>query len=175
MNTMDISLKYIGLLLLILWNRVNVWIHCQDGGRESCSLPTCNSNLQKQKNQELSDLFSLEKITTDQVTLNTVSGTSITGNNRSRENIVRMEGGGVTLRQDNSRLDVSSVPDRELLNSSISFNDSFSVVDHDNGSSSIVPRKGVTYKLKIVARKGVDSGTEESSSQVHALKALMIV
>ena len=152
----------------MLWNRENVWILCQDGAPQSYSLPIANNNVQKQKNQDLSALFSSEKNTTDQVKPNTVvSDTNITDNNRSHESIVRMEGGGdVTLHRDNSRIDASSVPDRELLNSSSSFNDSFSDADHDNRSSSIVPRKGVSYKPKIVARKGVDSGTEENSSSM---------
>jgi len=162
---MDILLKYIGVLLLMLCNKENVWILCKDGGPESYSLPIGNKDVQKQQNQELSDLFSSEKNITDQVKPNTVvSGTSITENSRSHESIVHMEGGGdVTLHQDISRLDASSLP---VLNPSSSFNDSFPVVDHDNRSSSIVPRKGVTYKPKIVARKGVDSGSEENSSSV---------
>ena len=161
---MDILLKYIGLLLLMLCNKEQVWIHCKDGGPESYSLPNGSKDVQKQQNQELLDLFSSEKNTTEQVKPNTVNGISITQNSRSHESILHMDGGGVTLHQDISRLDVSSVPDNELLNPSISFNDSFSVVDHDNRSSSIVPRKGVTYKPKIVPRKGVDPGTEENSS-----------
>lgn len=165
---MDILLKCIGVLLLMLCNKENVWIHCKDSGPESYSLPTGNKDIQKQQNQELSDLFSSEKNTTDQVKPNTVvSDTSITENSRSRESIVHMEGGGGVTLQDISGLDVSSVPDSESLNPSSSFNDSFPVADHDNRSSSIVPRKGVTYKQKIVARKGVvDSGTEENSSSM---------
>lgn len=163
---MDILLKCIGLLLLMLCNKENVWILCKDGGPESYSLPTGNKDVQKQ-NQDLSDLFSLEKNTVDQIKPNTVvSGTSITENSRSRESIVHMEGGGGVTLQDISRLDASSVPDSESLNPSSSFNDSFPVADHDNRSSSIVPRKGVAYKPKIVPRKGVDSGTEENSSSM---------
>jgi len=151
----------------MLCNKENVWILCKDGGPESYSLSIGNKDVQKQQNQELSDLFSSAKNTTDQVKPNTVvSGTSITENSRSHENIVHMEGGGGATLQDISRLDASSVPDSELLNPSSSFNDSFPVVDHDNRSSGIVPRKGVTYKPKIVARKGVDSGTEENSSSI---------
>jgi hypothetical protein len=151
----------------MLCNKEKVWILCKDGGPESYSLPTGNKDVQKQQNQELSDLFSSEKNTTDQVKPNTVvSGTSITENSRSRESIVHMEGGGGVTLQDISRLDASSVSDSESLNPSISFNDSFPVVDHANRSSTIVPRKGVTYKQKIVPRKGVDSGTEENSSSM---------
>ena len=166
---MDILLKYIGvLLLLMLCNKENVWILCKDGGPESYSLPTGNKDVQKQQNQDLSFLFSPEKNTTDQVKRNTVAtGASITENSRSHESILHMEGGGgVTPHQDSSFLDASPIPDSELLNPSSSFNDSFSVADHDNRSSSIVPRKGVSYKPKIVARKGVDSGTEENSSSM---------
>jgi len=162
---MDILLKCIGVLLLMLCNKENVWILCKGGGPESYSLPTGNKDVQKQKNQELSDLFSSEKNATDQVKPNTaVSGTSITENSRSHESMVHMEGGGDVTLQDISRLDASSVPDSKSLNPSSSFNDSLPVVDHDNRSSSIVPRKGVAYKQKIVPRKGVDSGTEENSS-----------
>lgn len=167
---MDILLKFIGVLLLMLWSKENVWILCKDDGPQSYSLPTGNNITQKPKIPELADLFSSEKNTTDQVKPkgDTVSGTSITEKNTSHESIVHMEGGGdVTLHQDVSRLDASSVPDRELLNPSNSFNDSFSVVDHDNRSSSIVARKGVTFsKPKIVARKGVDAGIEENSSSM---------
>jgi hypothetical protein len=167
---MDILLKSIGVLLLLtLWNKENVWILCNEDGPQSYSLPTGNSNAQKPKYSELSALFISEKNTTDQMKPNgdtVVSSTSITEKNGSHENIVHMEGGGgVTIYPDISHLPASSVPGRELLNSSSSFNDSFSVADHDNRSSSIVPRKGVTYsKSKIVARKGVVSGTEENSS-----------
>jgi len=152
----------------MLCNKENVWIHCKDGGPESYSLPTGNKDVQKQQNQELADLFSSEKNTTDQVKPNSVvSGTSIAENSRSHESILHMEGGGgVTLHQDISPLDATSIPDSELLNPSSSINDSFSAVDNDNRSSSIVPRKGVSYKPKIVARKGVDSGTEENSSSM---------
>jgi len=158
---MDILLKYIVVLLLMMCNKENVWILCKDGLPESYSLPTGNKDVQKQKSQELLDLFSPEKNTTDQVKPNTVvNGASITENGRSHESILHMEGGGgVTL-------DASPVTDNELLNPSSSFNDSFSVPDHDNRSSSIVPRKGVSYKPKIVPRKGVDSGTEENSSSM---------
>ena len=165
---MDILLKYIGVLLLMLCNKENVWILCKDGGPESYSLSTGNKDVQKEQIQELSDLFSSGKNTTDQVKPNTVvSGTNITESSSSHESIVHMEGGGgVTLHQDISLLDASSIPDSELLNPSNSFNNTFPVVDHDNKSSSIVSRKGVSYKPKIVARKGVDTGTEENSSSM---------
>lgn len=144
-------------------------ILCKDDEPQSYSLLTGNNNTQKPKNPELADLFSSEKNTTDQVKPNgDVSGTRITAQNISHESIVHMEGGGgVTLHRGLSHVDTSSVPDRGLLSPSSSFNDSFPAADHDNRSSSIVPRKGVTLsKPKIFARKGVDSGTEENSSSM---------
>jgi len=154
-------------MLLMLCNKENVWILFKDGGPDSCRLPTGSKDVQKQQKQELSDLFSSGKNTSYQVKPNTVSsGTSITENNRSDNSIVHMEGGGGVTLQDNSHLDASSIPYSKLLNPSSSFNGSFPVVDHDNKCSSIVPRKGVTYKTKNCYPKSVDSGTEENSSSM---------
>jgi hypothetical protein len=166
---MDILLKCIGVWLLVLLQKENLSVLCTNDTSQSYSLATRDDNSQNKSNADLVNLFSsgnnaeeLQK-NTNQIELqgdSLVSSTRVTQKNGSLENIVHMEGGGgVTLYHD-KRPDAGpavSVPD--LLS------DSITVADHDNRSSGVVPRKGVTYrKPKIVPRKGV--GTEGNSSGV---------
>jgi len=171
---MNILLKCVGAWLLVLWHKENVWVLCTDDGSQNY---TRNDHTLKLVGKELVDLFSPGN-NTDKLKKNAnqvkskddflVNSTVVTEKNKSVKNIINMEGGGdVTLYPDISqRLDVTMAPSTSLPLSSY---DRFSVIDRGNRSSSIVPRKGVTYnKPKIVPRKGVDSSNEENSSSMES-------
>ncbi|XP_023707536.1 uncharacterized protein LOC111864492 isoform X2 [Cryptotermes secundus] len=150
---MDMLLKWIGVWLLILWHKENLWVCCGDDP-QSYSLPAGNDRNPKPVSTELSALFSSGNDTdnvkkeTDEVKLkgDSVNSTVLSMQNRAPEHIVSMEGGSVTLHPDNSHLDEGSISSTQLSDMLSAYNSSFSAVDHDNRTSSTMPRKGVTYK-----------------------------
>jgi hypothetical protein len=161
---MGVLLKCVGMWFLILWQKESLRVLCAN-----------NDTNQKPFDTDLVDLFS-SKNNTDKLEKNTsevepkcnsfLNITCVEERNTAVKNTVNMEGGGdVMLEHDVPHFDVGSAHSTgsSPLDSS---NSSISVTDRGNRSSGIVPRKGVTYKPKIVARKGVgeDHSTEENSS-----------
>ncbi|PNF33677.1 hypothetical protein B7P43_G12329 [Cryptotermes secundus] len=173
---MDMLLKWIGVWLLILWHKENLWVCCGDDP-QSYSLPAGNDRNPKPVSTELSALFSSGNDTdnvkkeTDEVKLKgdfSVNSTVVTKPNRSGEYTVSMEGGGgVTLHHDFSNLDAGLTPITELPGSLSTYHGSFFVIDHDNTTTSTVARKGVMYKPKIVPRKGVNLNIEGTSTIIE--------
>jgi hypothetical protein len=153
---MDNLLKYMGVWLLILWHKENIWVSCNSDGPQSYSLPAGNDHDAKPVSAELSALFSPENDTViplkeaDEVKSKGnayINSTFAPKQNKAPEHIGSMEGfRGVTLHPHISHIDESPKFSTNLSDMVSEYHSSFSVVEHDNRTSSTMARKGVTYK-----------------------------
>jgi hypothetical protein len=142
---MDILLKYMGVLLLILWHKESVRVFCNEDDPQSYSLPVGNDHEPKPDSRELSDLFS-----SGNDTVNPQNETDEVKSNGAPEHIVNMESiGGMALHSDTSHHVEGSTSSTNLSDMLSAYHSSFSAVEHDNRTSSTMARKGVTYKPNV--------------------------